>query len=191
MFVHLMPNKCSWHDLGVFVTVFVLFLFFTLVSSVLCCKFSCSGSFSSILFTVCFFKYHIFNTFSQKDVLFTLFGFLEYFLPVLLLFCRQNQIVENHGHFFNFVVKTVLIWLVLVGFFCLFSQSETVCNLHLCYKFALVLQEKCTSFSANQNWVIFSCNIIPREARRGAPSEMSLYSRRAWGARSVWTARGS
>ena len=29
----------------------------------------------------------------------------------------------------NFVVKTTLIWLVLGGFFCVFSQSETICNL--------------------------------------------------------------
>ena len=35
----------------------------------------------------------------------------------------------------NFVVKTALIWLVLGGFFCVFSQSETICNLHSCYKF--------------------------------------------------------
>ena len=37
--------------------------------------------------------------------------------------------------FLNFVVKTALIWLVLGGFFCVFSQSETICNLHSCYKF--------------------------------------------------------
>ena len=28
--------------------------------------------------------------------------------------------------FLNFVVKTALIWLVLGGFFCVFSQSETI-----------------------------------------------------------------
>ena len=69
--------------------------------------------------------------------------------------------------FLNFVAKTALIWLVLVGFFCVFSQSESICNLHSCYKFALVLhifalvlQKSCTPFSANQNWVIFSCVLL-------------------------------
>ena len=71
------------------------------------------------------------------------------------------MLAENHGQFFlNFVVKTALIWLVLGGFFCVFSQSETVCNLHSCYKFALVLQKNCTPFLANQNWVIFSCILL-------------------------------
>ena len=32
--------------------------------------------------------------------------------------------------------------------------------LHSCYKFALVLQKNCTPFSANQNWVIFSCILL-------------------------------
>ena len=43
--------------------------------------FSFSGSFSSILLTV------FFNTFSQKDVLFNVLGFLDFFLTFLLLFC--------------------------------------------------------------------------------------------------------
>ena len=60
----------------------------------------------------------------------------------------------------NFVVKTALIWLVLGGFFCVFSQSVTICNMHSCYKFALVLQKICTPFSANQNWVMFSCILL-------------------------------
>ena len=41
--------------------------------------------------------------------------------------------------------------MVLGGFFCAFSQSETICNLHSCYRRTALL------FSANQNWVIFSC----------------------------------
>ena len=32
--------------------------------------------------------------------------------------------------------------------------------LHSCYKFAFVLQKNCTPFSANQNWVIFSCILL-------------------------------
>ena len=86
-----------------------------------------------------------------------------------MLFCVQTQLLfaENHGHFLKFVVKTALIWLVLDLFFGVFSQSKTICNLHSCYKFALVLhqfalvlQKSCTPFSANQNWVIFSCILL-------------------------------
>ena len=41
----------------------------------------------------------------------------------------------------NFVVKTALIWLVLVGFSCFFSQSETICNLHSCYRRTALLSQ--------------------------------------------------
>ena len=122
--------------------------------------------------TVFFSLHRIFNTFSQTDVLFTVFGFLEYmyiFLTFLLLFCDKikSLFAENHGHFLKFVVKTALIWLVLDLFFGVFSQSKTMCNLHSCYnfalvlhQFALVLQKSCTPFWANQNWVIFSCILL-------------------------------
>ena len=57
--------------------------------------------------------------------------------------------------------------MVLDLFFGVFSQSKTICNLHSCCKFALVLhqfalvlQKSCTPFSANQNWVIFSCILL-------------------------------
>ena len=43
----------------------------------------------------------------------------------------------------NFVAKRTLIWLVLGGFFCVFSQLETICNLHSCYKFCI----RVTSFA--------------------------------------------
>ena len=69
---------------------------------------------------------------------FSLFEFLEFFLTFLLLFCVheiKSSFAENHGRFLKFVVKTALIWLVLGRFFCVFSQSETICNLHSCYKF--------------------------------------------------------
>ena len=62
--------------------------------------------------------------------------------------------------FLNFVVKTAEVWLVLGGFFCVFGQSETICIFRSCNKFALVLQKNCTPFSANQNWVIFSCILL-------------------------------
>ena len=69
--------------------------------------------------------------------------------------------------FLNFVVKTAKMWLVLGGFFCVFSQSDTICNLHSCYKykFALVLQQNCTPFLANQS--IFFVYIINQFSNRG------------------------
>ena len=55
------------------------------------------------------------------------------------MFCVQiksrRRLLKTMAIFENFVVKTALIWLVLGGFFCVFSQSETICNLHSCYKF--------------------------------------------------------
>ena len=55
------------------------------------------------------------------------------------MFCVQiksrRRLLKTMAIFVNFVVKTALIWLVLGGFFCVFSQSETICNLHSCYKF--------------------------------------------------------
>ena len=94
--------------------------------------------------TVFFSLHRIFNTFSQKDVLFTVFGFLEYFFnfSIVVLLTKLNPVVvcwKPWPFSWIFVVKTALIWLVLVGFFCVFSQSESICNLHSCYKFALVL----------------------------------------------------
>ena len=73
-----------------------------------------------------------------------MFGFLEYFFR--LFYCcfaykikSRRRLLKTMAIFLNFVVKTALIWLVLGGFFCVFSQSESICNLHSCYKFALVL----------------------------------------------------
>ena len=77
------------------------------------------------------------------------------FSIVVLCTKSDRRLLKNMAIFLKFV-KTALIWLVLGGFFCVFSQSESTCNLHSCYKFALVLQRNCTPFSANQNWVIFS-----------------------------------
>ena len=83
-----------------------------------------------------------------------MFGFLEYFVNFsIVVFAykikSRRLLLKTVAIFFNFVVKTTLIWLVLSGFFCVFSQSEAICNLHSCYKFcirvtsfALVLQIK-------------------------------------------------
>ena len=76
--------------------------------------------------------------------------------------------------FLNFVFKTALIWLVLGGFFCVFSQSETICNLHSCYKFCTHvtnLHSELHSFlsqSALSNFFayIFKCNKCLMRLRR-------------------------
>ena len=72
----------------------------------------------------------------------------------------RRRLLKTMAIFLNFVVKTAPIWLILAGFFWVFSESETICNLHSCYKFAFVLQKNCTPFSANQNWVFFSCILL-------------------------------
>ena len=80
-------------------------LFFTLAQFVISSLFSFYGSFSSLLLTVFFSQHRIFNTFSQKDVLLTVFGFLNVFLTFLFLFCvkKSNRCLqENHGHFLKF-----------------------------------------------------------------------------------------
>ena len=80
--------------------------FLTLAQSVMSSLFfSFSGSFSSILLTVFFSQHRIFHTFSQKDVLFTVFEFLEFLLTFLLLFCVheiKSLFAENHCHFLKF-----------------------------------------------------------------------------------------
>ena len=98
---------------------------------------------------------------------FLVFGIFFSHFCFIFAYKIKSLFAENHGHFLKFVVKTALIWLVLDLFFGVFSQSKTICNLHSCYKFALVLhqfalvlQKSCTPFSANQNWVIFSCILL-------------------------------
>ena len=119
-----------------------------------------------------FCLHHVSQTFSQEDVLFTVFGFLEkiFSSSIVVSLAKPNRCLLKTPAIFlrvlsqNFrqyvAIETALIWLVLVGFFCVFSQSESICNLHSCYKFALVLQKSCTPFLANQNWVIFSCILL-------------------------------
>ena len=96
-----------------------------------------------------------------------MFGFLEYFFK--LFYCcfaykikSRRRLLKTMAISLNTVVKKALIWLVLGGFFCVFSQSETICNLHSCYRFALLLQKNSTPFSVNQNWVIFSCILLTK-----------------------------
>ena len=104
-----------------------LFFIFSSAQSDTSSLFSFSGSFSSILLTVFFSQHQIFNTFSQKDVLFT------------LLYCCfgwkiKSLIAENHGLFLKFC--------------CLNSSSLIASRWFLLYfqpirnhlEFALVLQ---------------------------------------------------
>ena len=65
--------------------------------------------------------------------------------------------------FLNFVVKTTLIWLVFGGFFCVSSQSETICNLHSCYKFCTRVTEELHSFlsqSELSNFFVYIINAL-------------------------------
>ena len=94
--VHLICLKSEAVMVCVWLQPFMFFIFFTLAQSVISSLFfSFSGSFSSILLTVFFSQQHIFNTFRQKDVPFTLFGFLEYFLnfSIVVLLTKLNPVV--------------------------------------------------------------------------------------------------
>ena len=94
-----------------------------------------------------------------------MFGFLDFFfLTFLLLFCVQIKscrgLLKTMDISLNFVVKTALIWLVLGGFFCFFSQSETICNLHSCYKFCTRVRKELHSFLNQSELSIFSCILL-------------------------------
>ena len=96
-------------------------------------------------------------------------GFLENCSIVVLHTKSNRSLLKTMAIFLNSVVKKrALIWLVPVGFFSVFNQSETICNFHSCYKIAFVLQENCTPFSAtcNQNWVIFWCILLPKNFQK-------------------------
>ena len=111
-----------------------------------------------------------------------MFGFLEYFFnfSIFVLRTKSNRrLLKTTAIFLNFVVKTDLIRLVLGGFFCVFSQSESICNLHSCYKFctrvtsfALVLQD-CTrvteelhSFLSQSELINFFVYIVKGETNK-------------------------
>ena len=78
-----------------------------------------------------------------------MFGIYFNFSIVVLRTKSNHCLLKTRASFLNFVVKTALIWLALSGFFCVSSQSDTSCNLHLCYKFALLLQKN-TPFSQSE-----------------------------------------
>ena len=67
--------------------------------------------------------------------------------------------------FLNFVVKTALIWLVLGFFICVFSQSETICNLHSCYKFCTRVTEELQSFLSQSQLSNFFVYIIGKKKK--------------------------
>ena len=80
--------------------LFFFFFFFTSATSVLSSLFSFSGSFSSILLTMFFSQHHIFNAFSPKHVLFTVFGFWNIFKMFCCLACKiKSLFAENRGNF--------------------------------------------------------------------------------------------
>ena len=94
-----------------------------------------------------------------------MFGFLEYFLnfSIVVLLTKVNPVVvcwKPWPFSWIFVVKTALIWLVLVGFFCVFSQSESICNLHSCYTFCTRVTEELHFFLSQSELSIFFVYII-------------------------------
>ena len=90
------------------------FLFFLFFFSVICYK-QLVLQFLWLIFldllTVFFSQRRSFNTFSQKDVLFTVFGFFKYFFTLSIVVLPR--LLKAMAIFFNFVVKTALICLVL------------------------------------------------------------------------------
>ena len=65
------------------------------------------------------------------------------------------QIQIQDQHFQNHSAKNLEMckdWFYMV--------TSLVCTCFTVYKFALTLQKNCTPFSANQNWVIFSCILL-------------------------------
>ena len=76
------------------------FFFFTSATSVLISLFRLSGSFSSILLTIFFSQHDIFNTFSPKHVLFTVFGFWNIFKMFCCFACKiKSLFAQNRGNF--------------------------------------------------------------------------------------------
>ena len=138
---------CNCRGLHAGFTVVVLFFFFfTSATSVLSSLFSFSGSFSSILLTMFFSQHHIFNAFSTKHVLFTVFGFWNIFKMFCCLACKiKSLFAENRGNFLTEFCCSNSSNLIGSRWFLLFFQPIRD---HL--KFALVLQENCSPFSANQ-----------------------------------------
>ena len=80
-----------------------------------------------------------------------MFGFLEYFFfnfSIVVLLTKLNPVVvcwKPWPFSWIFLVKTAL-WLVLFDFFCVFSRSESICNLRSCYTFCTRVTEELHSF---------------------------------------------
>ena len=139
-----MPEECSCHGLRVVATVFVLYFFYF---SVVCYEWLFLASLAHFP-RFCRQYFSLSNAFSihlaRKTYFLPCSGFFGiFFLTFLCCFpYKFNPVVvcwKPWPFSWICVVKTALIWLVLVGFFCVFGQSESICNLHSCYKFALVL----------------------------------------------------
>ena len=118
-------------------------------------------SFSSILPRRYFSLSTAFSIHLARKTYFWLYSrFWNIFLTFLLLFCVQKR---------NLVIKTALIWLVLGRFFCVFSQSESICNLHSCYKFCTSVTKEPHSFlrlSELSNFFVYIIYSIKRKSRR-------------------------
>ena len=63
-------------------------------------------------------------------------------LKTLVIFLRN--LAQNFRQYV--AIETALIWLVFAGFFCVFRQSESICNLHSCYTFCTRVTEELHSF---------------------------------------------
>ena len=88
---------------------------------------------------------------------------MEYFFnrSIVVLHEKSNRcLLKTTAIILNFVVKTSQIWLVLVGSFVSSANQKPFVICSRVTKLTLVLQENYTPLSANQNWVIFSCNYI-------------------------------
>ena len=130
----------------------------TYVTWNLCCYHGKLDFVDSIFFLSTTFSIHL----ARKTYLFTVFGFLELFnFSFFVLRTKSNRrLLKTMAIFLNFVVKTALIWLVLGGFFCVFSPSETICNLHSCYKFCTHVTEELHSFLSQSEMSNFFVYII-------------------------------
>ena len=93
-------------------------------------------------------------------------GFFEYFFnfSIVVFRTKLNTVPvcwKPWPFSWILLLKQLRIWLVLGGFFCVFSQSETICNLHSCYKFALVLiTEELHSFLSQSEFSNFFVYIV-------------------------------
>ena len=70
------------------------------------------------------------------------FSFFFFLLFLLSAFSHPHPPSAGiRSAFYRRPVKTALIWLILVDVSCFFSQLETICNLHSCYKRTALLSQ--------------------------------------------------